>query len=312
MRIKISKLQNIFLFCCFVIFCLNFKIKFKKKSLIKINHNFDLVQNSSEPILCMVITFMNPKNDVWKAFANANTAKMYYDFKKYIVSYLAISHQEVNGLDTWLAAGNNLFLNQTEYNEYKTPKFKSIFKQMEDVCPSEVFFVGYANADIMFDENLIKTLQSIKNWTIKYKKSLLIVGQRLNFLLKGRLNVHDIKSLNAQIFQNNAQDFFITTRNFFDWSLIPDFVIGRSAYDNALVDWAYHKNSLMDVTETVKALHQTVSDGNWAGRNDHPDREYNLNLPGATWDHAKTTYAHYKTVFQNQQICVINTSNEIL
>lgn len=271
MRIKISKLQNIFLFSCFVIFCLNFKIKFKKKSLIKINHNFDSMQNLSEPILCMVITFMNPKNDVWKAFANANTAKMYYDLKKYIVSYLAVSHQEVNGLDT---------------------------------------IRGYANADIMFDENLIKTLQSIKNWTIQNKKSLLIVGQRLNFLLKGRLNIHDIKTLNAQIFQNDAQDFFITTRNFFDWSLIPDFVIGRPAYDNALVDWAYHKNSLMDVTETVKALHQTVSDGNWAGRNDHPDREYNLNLPGATWDHAKTTYAHYKTVFQNQQICVINTSNE--
>ena len=50
-----------------------------------------------------------------------------------------------------------------------------------------------------------------------------------------------------------------------DWSTLPPYVIGRRAYDNALVDWAFHNAVLVDATETIKAVHQTLADGNSAG-----------------------------------------------
>ena len=82
-----------------------------------------------------------------------------------------------------------------------------------------------------------------------------------------------------------------------DWSTLPPYVIGRRAYDNALVDWAFHNAVLVDATETIKAVHQTLVDGNSAGHSSvHVDKEYNANLPGGGWDHGSTSMAHYRTV----------------
>ena len=69
----------------------------------------------------------------------------------------------------------------------------------------------------------------------------------------------------AKPFQDDAQDFFIVTRNGFPWDSIPDFIIGRPAYDNWLVDYVYHNGiDGVDVTKTVHAIHQTGTDGNKA------------------------------------------------
>ena len=67
-------------------------------------------------------------------------------------------------------------------------------------------------------------------------------------------------------FQDDAQDFFIVSRNGFPWDSIPDFVIGRPGYDNWLVDYVYHNGiDSVDVTKTLHAIHQTGIDGNMAG-----------------------------------------------
>ena len=65
-----------------------------------------------------------------------------------------------------------------------------------------------------------------------------------------------------------ALDFFIIRQGSLDWTEIPDFVIGRPGYDSWLVDYVHHKretHSLIDVTKTVPAIHQTGADGNKAG-----------------------------------------------
>ncbi len=67
-------------------------------------------------------------------------------------------------------------------------------------------------------------------------------------------------------FQDDAQDFFIVHRGGFPWNAIPDFVIGRPAYDNWLVDYAFHHDfDTVDVTKSLHAVHQTGVDGNKAG-----------------------------------------------
>ena len=49
----------------------------------------------------------------------------------------------------------------------------------------------------------------------------------------------------AQLFANNAQDFFAVTRATFNWESMPQYVIGRPAYDNCLVSQAVKNSELI-------------------------------------------------------------------
>lgn len=70
----------------------------------------------------------------------------------------------------------------------------------------------------------------------------------------------------ARRFQDDAQDFFIVRRGTFPWPTIPEFVVGRPAYDNWLLDYAEHHDfDTVDLSKTVHAIHQTGVDGNKAG-----------------------------------------------
>ena len=54
--------------------------------------------------------------------------------------------------------------------------------------------------------------------------------------------------VSGKLFANDAEDYFIYSRGGEDWSHIPDFVVGRRAYDNWLVDHAYH-DPLVDLVD---------------------------------------------------------------
>lgn len=104
----------------------------------------------------------------------------------------------------------------------------------------------------------------------------------------------------GKIFRPDAEDFFIITPGSFDYETMPDFVIGRPAYDNQLVDHVYHKNethSLIDVSKTVTAIHQTGADGNKAGHNtSRPDIRWNLQYKNEwRFDHQTTIHANWET-----------------
>ena len=49
------------------------------------------------------------------------------------------------------------------------------------------------------------------------------------------------------------------TKGAFDWEkAVPPLVIGRVAYDNWVVDYGVHHFETVDVTLTVKAVHQVL------------------------------------------------------
>lgn len=273
------------------------------------NIESDFNKKKVDHIVCIGFTFMKPGTDHLKALANANTAAMYYDLRDNIKGYLALPGNSFDGYDIWLAANNDLYVNNVDTNQFGTPKFRSIIQQVEQSCSPNIFFVGYANADILFDYSLVNTLNILRAWANHTNNSVLIVGRRWNHDLSSRLTVDQVENASSDQFATFAQDYFISTRNFYDWNTIPDYVIGRPAYDNSLVDWAFHKNALMDVSETVKALHQTVADGNSAGHKHNVDKDYNYNLPNIVWDHGTTDHAQFKTMFQDGHIVVIRTSD---
>ena len=258
--------------------------------------------NENDPkLICIVITFMR-SSDPQKTRANDLTMRMYKTLPA-VLPLLALSRSSPdNAVDAWLSAGNaeSSILKQTQCNEHGTPLVSSLFEQAEEKCPASVPFVAYANADILFDNGLTQTLEMVRDW--QPKSGIMIVGRRSNvdmaphFSTNAQQQLRDVFNAQSELFMEWAQDYFITTRRLVDWPRLPPYVIGRRAYDNALVDWAFHNAILVDATETIKAVHQTLADGNFAGQSDiHADKEYNANLPGGAWDHGATSGAAYKT-----------------
>ena len=191
-----------------------------------------------------------------------------------------------------------------ETNPYGTPVLFSLLERVKNACP-DVPFLAYANADILFDNGLLRTLDALLAWN---QTEMLAVGRRCNHDLKHSLTIQDVSQVPSELFTPVAQDYFIITSDMVNkWRmLLPPYVIGRRGYDNALVDWAYHHSKLVDLTETVKALHQTTSDGNFAGHSpQNPDKEYNVELPGAVYDHGSVAYAHYQTKSAGHVIIVV-------
>jgi len=93
----------------------------------------------------------------------------------------------------------------------------------------------------------LKVIQQHWNHRLMINKSedILVIGKRTNvdFFSYSKLDSDEsaIKlSRHGTIFQADALDYFIYSRGIRNWTIAPKFVIGRLAYDNWLVDDAYH------------------------------------------------------------------------
>ncbi len=180
---------------------------------------------------------------------------------------------------------------------------------MDVIRNYKAHYYAYANADILFDESLILTLLSI-NGSIQ-NKAPLIIGRRTNYKMSGGENMDSLQAVRevasssaAELFTKHAQDYFITTSTAFQWKDIPDFVIGRIAYDNWLVSYSIQKNFyVIDTTNTVLCLHQSGIDGNYAGFKHKHLLDINKLLANKNFDYytlGKTDCAKVVTVFHNE------------
>ena len=256
--------------------------------------------NSQDPDLCVVITFRE-SDDPLKNVAHQNTADVYASLRPRVRTFLVhpVPSEAFNlSLET---------LDAPKTNSHGTPLLVSLLERVEAACP-KVPFLAYVNSDILFDTGILQTIDALLNWN---QPDMLAVGQRSNHDLKGVLSIHEVPRVQSELFTPVAQDYFIVTRGLLDrWRSLPPYVIGRRGYDNALVDWAYHNSILVDLTGTVLALHQTTSDGNFAGHSPrNPDQEYNVQLPDAVYDHGSTGHAHYVTSTRDGEVVIIQKND---
>jgi hypothetical protein len=137
---------------------------------------------------------------------------------------------------------------------------------------------------------------------------VLLVGRRLNVnwtsLMNGNVflpdDVSKVATSRGQLFHDVAQDFFIVHNNSFPWQLIPDVVVGRVAYDNFVVARAIATNvSVIDVTKTVVAVHQSDNDGDRAGHNrKRPYRNINRQIIGKfRYSRGRLNFTQYYTEY---------------
>ena len=153
------------------------------------------------------------------------------------------------------------------------PILRSMFHHVKNLTfTNKTLFYGYANADILFDRSLLASLEALKREHERDGlKNMFVIGRRINYRLRRDQELFNLASVSQSarsgaLFTEYAQDYFITTHSGFDWDSIPDFVVGRVGYDNWLVATAFKRNmTVIDVTATLTALHQTGADGISAG-----------------------------------------------
>lgn len=252
-----------------------------------------LVACNATPQLCVALTFptLRHKEDPLKRLAHQNTARMYAALGPRVRALVAVAAQFNESAEEGLEP----LPSAPATNAHGTPLLSSLLERARDACP-QTPLVGYANADILFDGGLLSTLDALLKWEAP---AFLAVGRRRNHPLRGALSLDNVSAVDSELFLEVAQDYFFMPRGVVDTlsATLPPYVIGRRAYDNALNDWAFHRSFLVDLTETVTALHQTTADGNYAGHSTrNPDVEYNVQLPGAAYDHGATSHAQYATV----------------
>ncbi|KAL4237760.1 hypothetical protein ACF0H5_002472 [Mactra antiquata] len=165
-----------------------------------------------------------------------------------------------------------------------SPVLPTMFKAAKKKFQSQ--FYGFANADILFNDSLMKTLSSLVcNLNSSYiQNGLLIVGRRINVPAMNVTGQDAISSSSlariskssGSLFQTDAEDYFITDMNY-NWNNFLPVVIGRRGYDNWVVAYSRYNNiTVMDATESILCIHQTIqSRGNYEGLS---KGDYNIDL----------------------------------
>ena len=202
---------------------------------------------------------------------------------------------------------NNRILPIPKKNVFGMPLLNRMFLQV--IADQSAFFYCYTNADMLFPKlDLIKNLEILRGLIEKdlISKKVLVIGRRTNVEYNTKAmaytdrEIHDM-ARKGKMNQSDAQDYLFVTRNSFDWHLVPDFVVGRPAYDNWLVDFAYHRNfSIIDLTQTLIAIHQTGPDGTKASHSSARglDRKWNYSLARGKVDHGSIDFAQYISSFR--------------
>jgi hypothetical protein len=160
-----------------------------------------------------------------------------------------------------------LHVTDIERNERGTPLLNSVFGRAEQL--SRHRFLCYANADIIFTDDLLPALERVSKWREKF----LIVGECWNLDVPEALPVGSAgwgEALRARVRQEgrrrgrSALDFFVFPKGgYARW--LP-LALGRGGFDNWLV-WGARTGgaAVVDVTDAVTVVHQNHSYGHVAG-----------------------------------------------
>ena len=177
-----------------------------------------------------------------------------------------------------------------ETNSRGIPTLRGMFNISMAACPHALSYT-YLNGDIIGTEVFVRNVEA----ALQFGQDFLMVGQRTNvpWSMNGSYdaahNDFDFRRHfdSGTLFQPDAEDYFVVTKNAIDWEAIPPFVIGRPGYDNWLVNYAkmWRKGAnvtTIDATKTMPMIHQTDDSGDfsWGGANitDSADITYNLDL----------------------------------
>ncbi len=145
-------------------------------------------------------------------------------------------------------------------NNNGTPVLSDIFSEAYKYAKYDI--LCFINADIIINPKLVIVLEKV----LKQYQVFLLIGQRLdvdgiNFLLDTSKNnwfeeLLKNYSTNVKLHGPTGIDYFIHKRGLFEH--MPDFLIGRTCYDNWVIYYAkdIKKIPVIDVTNILPVIHQ--------------------------------------------------------
>jgi len=140
-------------------------------------------------------------------------------------------------------------------NEFGTPLLSDIFKKAYAVAKFNK--LAFINCDVILTEDFTKAIKQIK------LSRFFLTGRRWNLDVKSKIEFKDgwQEKLKSRVLKEGrldrfgANDYFVFTPKI-DFEM-PDFALGRTAWDNWLVYKArYLKIPVIDATDVVWAIHQ--------------------------------------------------------
>jgi len=146
---------------------------------------------------------------------------------------------------------------QVKRDEQSVPLVSSIMEIGHSCSDSPI--LCYANADMILMSDLVDAARKVA----KLKKDFLLIGQRWNLDLTESFDfsrdwesrLRDEVSRRGVLFSPWGIDYFVFPRHLY--THVPDFTIGRVAWDNWMV---YHARTTLgmaiDATQDVLAVHQ--------------------------------------------------------
>jgi hypothetical protein len=169
-------------------------------------------------------------------------------------------------------------------------------------------FIGYANADILFDSELIRTLLTLlESYNDLDDRMIMVVGRRKNVSVKvfrtgACLSCIRTIGFKSEFYKTDAEDYFIFSRAGFRWNEVPEFIVGWPGYDNWLVANAIAWGiTVIDASNTINAIHQVGIEGVNSGWNINLDPYVNLRLasPNFNYELGRTHCALWKTIYSH-------------
>lgn len=237
---------------------------------------------SKEPSVTLFTTMPDYNDtDEEKKLVYNNTLQNWALLKPYVNPILFTS--DIFWVTEAKNAGWSVMTPSDNYTIEKPPVLKYMYKLA--MQKYDTLWYGFVNADILFTNDLVHNIESLNKKYEVNSTRIMLTGRRTNIDNLTQINPVSLESLqkNAKVlgtlYKEDAEDFFFVTKSF-PWQNILPVVVGRPGFDNWLVGEARcrHSTTVIDVTDTLLAIHQTTTKGGNAEGHHHPGNDYNYKL----------------------------------
>lgn len=150
-------------------------------------------------------------------------------------------------------------------SKFGTPLVSDVFGRAEQMAPGKIMF--FTNADMIYAESMMGGLRHVAANLERF----LVLGQRWDLDINTELDFKDGgKELNALVGAHgrkhspSGMDYMGFPKHL--WGPLPDFIIGRAAWDGAMLSRTLHaKIPVVDATPHILAVHQNHDYGHLNG-----------------------------------------------
>ncbi|ORC88418.1 uncharacterized protein TM35_000172900 [Trypanosoma theileri] len=194
--------------------------------------------------------------------------------------------------------------------KFRQPTYRGLFLRVGLAYP-DAQAIMYSNMDILFSQSTVDSINAIHHYhrimaqRNPALKGWFAIGRRTNVDIPVNWTLRSDWEKDVEVnfrtigvpFQSLSEDYFAMSHNMFDWTQIPDFVVGGTAFDNWVTTRAVllaraGQAVVVESTLTLTAIHQNHGE-NVKASHHQPKSRYNniLARQNGGWSLGHTTDA---------------------